>query len=128
MVLLIALWFLVSVPLVFLGGFIGYKKPTIKNPCKSYPIPRFVPPQPWYLNKYFCCAFGGLLPFGAFFIELVFIMISIWKHSFYYLFAFLFLVLLILLITCAEISIVITYLQLCKFFIIFLNFISPFTL
>lgn len=108
------MWFGISVPLVFLGGFIGYKKQTIKNPCKSYPIPRFVPPQPWYLNKYFCCAFGGLLPFGAVFIELVFIMISIWKHSFYYLFAFLFLVLLILIITCAEISIVITYLQLCK--------------
>ena len=48
------------------------------------------------------------------FIELVFIMMSIWRHSFYYLFAFLFAVLLILVITSAEISIVITYLQLCK--------------
>jgi Endomembrane protein 70. len=41
-------------------------------------------------------------------------MMSIWRHSFYYLFAFLFTVMIILVITCAEISIVITYLELCK--------------
>jgi len=37
-------------------------------------------------------------------------MMSVWGHSFYYLFAFLFFIILILIITCAEISIVITYL------------------
>jgi transmembrane 9 superfamily member 2/4 len=52
---------------------------------------------------------GGLIPFAAVFIELSYIMTSIWKHSFYYLFAFLFLVMLVLVIVCAEISILMTY-------------------
>merc|ERR1711971_1049624 len=55
---------------------------------------------------------GGLLPFGAVFTELFFIMSSLWQHQFYYLFGFLALVLLILMVTCAEISIALTYFQL----------------
>ena len=58
---------------------------------------------------------GGILPFGAIFIELMFIMRSIWTQStFYYMFGFLFLVIVILMITSAEISIVITYFMLCS--------------
>ena len=62
--ILCALWFGISTPLVFLGSLIGYKKQTIQNPCKYNPIPRFIPQQPWYLNKYISCLLGGLLPFG----------------------------------------------------------------
>ena len=51
-------------------------------------------------------------PFGAVITELFFIMSSTWNHEFYYLFGFLSLVLLIVLITCAEISIALTYCQL----------------
>ena len=56
---------------------------------------------------------GGVLPFGAVFIELFFILSSIWLHQYYYVFGFLLLVLLILLVTCAEITIVLVYFQLC---------------
>merc|ERR1712113_218895 len=55
---------------------------------------------------------GGILPFGAVFTELFFIMSSIWLHQFYYLFGFLALVLVIVIVTCAEISIALTYFQL----------------
>jgi transmembrane 9 superfamily protein 2/4 len=58
-------------------------------------------------------ALGGILPFGAVFIELFFILTSIWMHTFYYIFGFLALVALILVITCAEIAIVLCYFQLC---------------
>jgi len=57
---------------------------------------------------------GGILPFGAVFIELFFILSSIWQHQFYYMFGFLFLVFLILIVTCAEITIVLCYFQLCS--------------
>ena len=57
---------------------------------------------------------GGILPFGAVFIELFFILSSIWQHQFYYMFGFLFLVFIILNITCAEITIVMCYFQLCS--------------
>ena len=59
-------------------------------------------------------AVGGILPFGAVFIELFFIMSSVWLQRFYYVFGFLALVIFILLLTCAEISIVLCYFQLCN--------------
>ena len=53
------------------------------------------------------------LPFGAVFIELFFILTSMWLHQTYYIFGILFLVYLILVLTCAEITIVLCYFQLC---------------
>lgn len=39
---------------------------------------------------------------------------AIWENQFYYLFGFLFLVFVILVISCAQISVVVTYFQLCS--------------
>lgn len=41
------LWFCVSVPLVFLGSFFGYKKEVITHPVRTNLIPRQIPPQAW---------------------------------------------------------------------------------
>jgi transmembrane 9 superfamily protein 2/4 len=57
---------------------------------------------------------GGVLPFGVVFVELFFILSSIYQHRFYYLFGFMAVVLVILLVTCMQISIVMTYFQLCS--------------
>lgn len=57
---------------------------------------------------------GGVLPFGVVFVELFFILSSIWDHRFYYLFGFMLLVLIILVVTCAQITIVMAYFQLCS--------------
>merc|ERR1712127_893072 len=73
---------------------------------------RQIPAQPWFIQPFFTCLVGGILPFGAVFTELFFIMSSLWQHQFYYLFGFLALVLAILIVTCAEISIALTYFQL----------------
>lgn len=73
-----------------------------------------VPDQPWYMNPLFSCLVGGILPFGAVFIELYFILTSMWLHTFYYIFGFLAMVFMILFITCVEISIVLCYFQLCS--------------
>ena len=64
------------------------------------------------MRPLFTSLVGGVLPFGAAFTWLFFIMSWIWQRQFYYLFGFLFLVLLILIVTCAEISIALTYYQL----------------
>merc|ERR1719389_481581 len=109
---LLVLWFGISVPLVFLGAYVGYRRPTIELPVHTNAIARSIPEQPWFVQPTFACLIGGILPFGAVFTELFFIMSSIWQHQFYYLFGFLALVLVILLITCAEISIALTYFQL----------------
>ncbi|XP_073296609.1 transmembrane 9 superfamily member 9-like [Primulina huaijiensis] len=111
---LVLLWFGISVPLVFVGSYVGFKRPTIEDPVKTNKIPRQIPEQAWFMNPVFAILIGGILPFGAIFIELFFILTSIWLHQFYYIFGFLFLVFLILIVTCAEIAIVLCYFQLCS--------------
>jgi transmembrane 9 superfamily protein 2/4 len=108
------LWFGISVPLVFIGSYFGYKKPAPEDPVRTNKIPRQVPEQAWYMHPAFSILIGGILPFGAVFIELFFILTSMWLHQFYYLFGFLCLVAVILTITCAEITIVLCYFQLCS--------------
>lgn len=111
---LFLLWFGISVPLVFVGSFLGFKQPAIEDPVKTNKIPRQIPEQAWYLQPAFSILAGGILPFGAVFIELFFILTSIWLNQFYYIFGFLFIVFVILLVTCAEITIVLCYFQLCS--------------
>merc|ERR1711966_478482 len=109
---LLVLWFGISVPLVYLGSYSGFRKPAIELPVRTNQVARKIPEQPWFTHSIFMSLVGGLLPFGAVFTELFFIMSSLWQHQFYYLFGFLALVLIILVITCAEISIALTYFQL----------------
>ncbi|KAK4265384.1 hypothetical protein QN277_026443 [Acacia crassicarpa] len=111
---LFLLWFGISVPLVFVGGYMGFRKPVSEDPVKTNRIPRQIPEQSWYMNPVLFILVGGILPFGAVFIELFFILTSIWLHQFYYIFGFLFIVFLILLVTCAEITVVLCYFQLCS--------------
>jgi transmembrane 9 superfamily protein 2/4 len=109
-----ALWLCVSTPLVFVGSYFGFKKPALDDPVRTNKIPRQVPEQPWYMHPLFSALIGGVLPFGAVFIELFFILTSVWLHQFYYLFGFIALVFVILCITCAEITVVLCYFQLCS--------------
>lgn len=113
MVAVLTLWFFISVPLVFLGAYFGYKRDAIEFPVVTSNIPRQIPDQQWYLNPMLTCMLGGILPFGACFVELFFVMSSIWMDQYYYVFGFLLLVYMILTVTCAEITIVMCYFQLC---------------
>jgi transmembrane 9 superfamily protein 2/4 len=114
LLVLLFLWIGISTPLVFLGAYFGFKKKAIEFPVRIHQIPRMIPEQPWYMHPIISVAMGGLLPFGAVFIELFFILSSIWLHHYYYVFGFLLLVFLILAVTCSEICIVMTYFQLCS--------------
>jgi transmembrane 9 superfamily protein 2/4 len=111
---LIALWFGISVPLVFLGAYLGYRRDSVEVPVATTSnIPRPIPKQPWYMSLPIYTLVGGVLPFGAVFVELFFILSSLWLDQFYYVFGFLLLVWVILIITCAQISIVFCYFLLC---------------
>ena len=110
---LVALWFGISVPLTMLGAHFANRKPPITHPVQVMHIPRTVPTQVWYMNPMFSIFLGGVLPFGAIFIELFFVFSSVWLQQIHYLFSFLFLILVILIITCSEIAVVMVYFQLC---------------
>jgi len=113
LIVLMLLWFGVSLPLIFFGAFLGFKRETISLPVAVASIPRQIPQQAWYMHPAISALSGGLLTFGAVFVEMFFILSSIWQHRFYYVFGFLAIVFAILLVTCMEIAIVMCYLHLC---------------
>jgi len=114
MLVLVVVWFGISTPLVFLGAYFGYKQDAIEFPVNTSSIPRQIPDQPWFMGIPFTLAIGGILPFGACFVELYYILASVWMDYYYYVFGFLLLVFAILIITCAEITVLFTYFQLCS--------------
>merc|ERR1711957_722157 len=113
MIVLLVLWFGISSPLVFFGAYFGYKQDAIDFPVNTSNIPRQIPDQPWFMGPVFTLLVGGILPFGACFVELYFILASVWMDQYYYVFGFLFLTFAILLLTCAEITVLFNYFQIC---------------
>ncbi|KAL2249523.1 transmembrane 9 superfamily member 11 [Sesamum indicum] len=110
-VVLILLWFCISVPLTLVGGFFGARAPPIEYPVRTNQIPREIPAQKY--PSWLLVLGAGTLPFGTLFIELFFIMSSIWMGRVYYVFGFLLIVLILLVVVCAEVSLVLTYMHLC---------------
>jgi len=109
---LVGLWFALSIPMVLFGGSLGFSRPAITLPVKVSKRERRIPDQPLFTNPVFMCVVGGVLPFGVVFTELFFILTSLWQHRVYYLFGFLAVVLALLAVTCAQVSIAMTYLML----------------
>jgi len=112
-IVLFLLWVTISAPLVFFGAFVGLKASAVEVPTKTKQIARVVPEAPWHMNSGLTVLMGGVLPFGSVCIELAFIMSALWLHQIYYVMGFLVAVLLILGATCAQVSVVLCYMQLC---------------
>lgn len=52
MLALLCMWFGISMPLVYLGYYFGFRKQPYDNPVRTNQIPRQVPEQRWYMNKF----------------------------------------------------------------------------
>ena len=110
---ILGLWIAISTPMVFVGSYLGFSAAKIEVPARVNKVARQIPSLPWFADPPISYLLGGLLPFGSVCIELFFLMSALWLHQIYYMVGFLLAVLLILGATCAEVSIVMTYLQLC---------------
>lgn len=113
MLLIALLWFGISAPLSAVGSYYGSKHGAIRHPVRVNPIPRQIPPIPWYLRPWASTLFAGILPFGAAFVELYFVMSSLFASRAYYAFGFLALTAGVVALTTATVSILFTYFLLC---------------
>lgn len=110
---ILLLWFLISVPLSVAGYFLGLKHGAFTNPVRVNSIPRQIPPKPWYLRTIQAAILGGILPFGAAFVELYFVLSSLFGNRAYYAFGFLFLTFLVVSLTTATVTVLFIYFILC---------------
>ncbi|KAK2574027.1 Transmembrane 9 superfamily member 4 [Acropora cervicornis] len=85
MLALMCMWLGISTPLVFLGYYFGFRKYPYEHPVRTNQIPRQVPEQPWFISPIPSNLLAGILPFGAVFIELFFILSDYhwWWRSFF---------------------------------------------
>ena len=114
MIVIIGIWFLISVPLSFAGSWVGFRQPPFTAPVRTNQIPRQIPPSTSYMRPIPSMLLVGILPFGAIFVELYFIMSSIWSSKVYYMFGFLFLCYGLMIITCAAVTVLMVYFLLCS--------------
>lgn len=81
LVAILALWFGVSVPLTFVGAYFGFRKRSLEHPVRTNQIPRQIPDQSIYTQPIPGIIMGGVLPFGCIFIQLFFILNSLWSNQ-----------------------------------------------
>jgi len=110
---LVALWFLINVPLTLLGAYAGMRKGGFHQPTRVNQIPRQIPPTVWYLRPLPSALLGGILPFLAAFVELFFLLNSLFGTKIYYAFGFCALTFAATALTVATITILLCYSHLC---------------
>ena len=113
MIAIVGIWFIISVPLSVAGSWIAFKQPAIPAATKVNQIPRQIPPYAASLRPLPSLLMTGVLPFGAIFVELHFIMSSLWTSKIYYMFGFLFICYGLMIITTACTTILLVYFLLC---------------
>ena len=114
MLLLVLIWFVISVPLSFAGSWLGFKAKALEPPVRTNQIPRQIPPAMTYLQPIPSVLMVGILPFFAVFVELYFILSSIWFSRVYFMFGFLFLCYGLTVVTCASVTVLMIYFLLCS--------------
>ena len=108
-----ALWLCISVPLTVLGASLAFHQGIVEQPAKVGSIARDIPPQRLQFAPPLIYLLPPLAPLGAAFMELKFILSSLWQGTVYYVFGFLTIVLVVWAITAALTAIIMVYYMLC---------------
>jgi transmembrane 9 superfamily member 3 len=122
------IWVFISVPLCVVGTMIGRHTlgaatgslsssmpnksagPLDHFPCRVNAIPRPIPEDvPWYGKPIGLIPLAGLLSFGSIFIELYYVLTSLWNYKFYHVYGFLLGVYAILTVVVGMTSIIVVY-------------------
>lgn len=113
-VILIVLWALVTIPLTVFGGVVGKNaRSEFHAPVRTSKHVREVPSLPWYRGAGPQMLMAGFLPFSAIYIELYYVLVSMWGHKLYTPpFSILLIMFCILILVTAFITMALTYFQL----------------
>lgn len=115
-VVLLLIFGAIEIPLGIAGGIYGNKSklaafwlPQVAAVAEK-PRPNFKK-SPWLLRPVLSTVVFGLIPFGIVYVELLFILNSVWleKTTFYYMYGFLLLTTIVLIVVIAESTLVATY-------------------
>jgi transmembrane 9 superfamily protein 2/4 len=109
-VVLMVLWSCICMPLAFIGAFFGYRREIAPFPVETALRCRPIPPRSW--RPLVKAAAGTIAVFASLYVELFFIMSSVWYYYYYYVFGSLLVVSLLAIATCAEFSVLCTHRQL----------------
>jgi transmembrane 9 superfamily protein 2/4 len=115
LLILLAMWIFVALPLAFIGASFGFRvvpEPPARK-VNSIPRPIDEASHPFYLQDGFVILGAGVIPFAALFLELKFILASLWQGMVYYVFGFLAAVFLLWIVTAALTAMVVVYYRLC---------------
>jgi len=116
--LMFAMWALVTFPLTVLGGIVGRHRAIRAGqgespfPCKTNKLAREVPACRWYQSPLTQMVATGFLPFSAIYIELHYIFNSIWGPRIYSLYGILLLAFAMLLLVAGTVTVLFTYFHL----------------
>ena len=82
MLVVVLVWALVAFPLTLLGTILGKHRAGARDvPCRVNPVPRLIPPRPWFASRAVHILAGGILPFGSIFIEMYFVFTAFWHYK-----------------------------------------------
>lgn len=110
---IVFIYMLFAVPLLALGGRIGYWfRSEFLAPSALNRYPREIPPLPWYQKSPCQMFIVGLLSFSTIALELHHLYASLWGYKIFTLPGILFVMFIILLVLTAILSIGLTYIQL----------------
>ncbi|KAI9495121.1 Endomembrane protein 70-domain-containing protein [Zychaea mexicana] len=108
------LWFLVSMPLTFLGAFIGDRRERIEHPARVTQMPRFIPDKRWYQTYSVSIAVGGVIPFAVVFVDYDELLKSLWHGEIHLFTLYAVTACALLAIATASVSVVLVFFQLCN--------------
>lgn len=112
-VVILLLYALVAMPLLALGGMIGYRLSSeFQAPSVTKRVAREIPSLTWYMKTPGQMFIGGLLPFSAIVLELHHLYASMWGYKIFTLSGILFITFIILVVLTAMLSVGMTYIQL----------------
>ena len=107
-----AFWLIINIPSVAFGTYRGYKADKIAVPVRTSRIEREIPKTseiPCHAQTWFTLTAGSLLTSLCVISELFYLMASIWRHSYYFMFGYLGVSLLIMMFVVTQVSKVQTY-------------------